>query len=36
MIGPPMALYHDPEYKERDWDIEVVMPLSEAIDRVKA
>ncbi len=32
MIGPPMALYHDPEYKERDWDIEVVMPLSEAID----
>ena len=32
MIGPPMALYHDPEFKERDWDIEVVMPLSEAID----
>jgi effector-binding domain-containing protein len=29
MIGPPMALYHDPEFKERDWDIEVVMPLSE-------
>ena len=27
MIGPPMALYHDPEYKERDWDIEVVMPI---------
>jgi DNA-binding transcriptional MerR regulator len=27
MIGPPMALYHDPEFKERDWDIEVVMPL---------
>src|SRR5215210_8612637 len=27
MIGPPMALYHDPEFKERDWDIEVVIPL---------
>ena len=27
MIGPPMALYHDPEFKERDWDIEVVMPI---------
>ena len=27
MIGPPMALYHDPEFRERDWDIEVVMPL---------
>jgi DNA-binding transcriptional MerR regulator len=32
MIGPPMAIYHDPEFKERDWDIEVVMPISEAID----
>jgi DNA-binding transcriptional MerR regulator len=32
MIGPPMAIYHDPEFKEQDWDIEVVMPLSEAID----
>lgn len=31
MIGPPMAIYHDPEFKERDWDIEVVMPLSEEI-----
>ena len=28
MSGPPMAIYHDPEFKERDWDIEVVMPLS--------
>src|SRR6266545_5034548 len=27
MIGPLMALYHDPEFKERDWDIEVVMPI---------
>ena len=31
MIGPPMAIYHDKEFKERDWDIEVVMPLSEEI-----
>ena len=31
MTGPPMAIYHDPEFKERDWDIEVVMPLSEEI-----
>jgi DNA-binding transcriptional MerR regulator len=29
MMGPPMAIYHDPEFKERDWDIEVVMPLNE-------
>ena len=27
MKGPPMALYHDPDFRERDWDIEVVMPL---------
>jgi effector-binding domain-containing protein len=26
MIGPPQAIYHDPEFKERDWDIEVCMP----------
>ena len=32
MIGPPMAIYHDPESKERDWDIEVVMPLGEPIE----
>jgi len=31
MIGPPMALYHDPEFKERDWDIEVVMPIVEQL-----
>ena len=31
MIGPPMAIYHDPEFKERDWDIEVVMPLGEDV-----
>jgi DNA-binding transcriptional MerR regulator len=27
MIGPPMAVYHDGEFKERDWDIEVCMPI---------
>jgi effector-binding domain-containing protein len=27
MIGPPMAVYHDREFKERDWDIEVCMPI---------
>lgn len=31
MIGPPMAIYHDKEFQEHDWDIEVVMPLSEEI-----
>lgn len=29
MIGTPMAIYHDPESKERDWDIEVCMPIAE-------
>ena len=27
MIGPPFAIYHDPEHRERDWDIEVCMPI---------
>src|SRR6266508_1356516 len=27
MIGPPMAIYHDKEFQERDWDIEVCMPI---------
>ena len=27
MIGPPMAIYHDGEFQERDWDIEVCMPI---------
>jgi DNA-binding transcriptional MerR regulator len=27
MIGPPMAIYHDGEFKEHDWDIEVCMPI---------
>ncbi|HJR82232.1 MAG TPA: MerR family transcriptional regulator [Anaerolineales bacterium] len=29
MIGPPMAIYHDKEFRERDWDIEVVMPIDD-------
>jgi DNA-binding transcriptional MerR regulator len=29
MMGPPMALYHDPDFRERDWDIEVCMPVAE-------
>lgn len=28
MIGPPQALYHDPDFRERDWDIEVCMPIN--------
>ena len=31
MIGPPMAIYHDKEFKERDWDIEVSMPITDEI-----
>ncbi|HSB00114.1 MAG TPA: GyrI-like domain-containing protein, partial [Anaerolineales bacterium] len=31
MKGPPMALYHDPDFKESDWDIEVCMPLAESL-----
>lgn len=31
MIGPPFAIYHDPESKERDWDIEVCMPFAEEL-----
>ncbi len=29
VIGPPQAVYHDGEFKERDWDIEVCMPINE-------
>jgi len=29
MIGPPMAIYHDQEFKERDWNIEVCMPITD-------
>lgn len=28
MVGTPMAIYHDPEFKEIDWDIEVCMPIA--------
>jgi len=31
MIGPPMALYHDEGPQERDWDIEVCMPIVDEI-----
>lgn len=31
MIGPPMAIYHDSEAKERDWDIEVCMPIIDSM-----
>lgn len=31
MIGPPTAIYHDPEFKERDWDIEVCMPIADEL-----
>ncbi len=26
--GPPLALYHDPEFRERDADVEVAVPLA--------
>ena len=26
--GPCLTIYHDPEYKERDWDVEVCEPLA--------
>ena len=31
MTGQPMAIYHDPEFKERDWDIEVCLPIAEKL-----
>jgi effector-binding domain-containing protein len=34
MIGPPMAIYHDPEFKEHNWDIEVVMPITDDLSPV--
>jgi DNA-binding transcriptional MerR regulator len=30
-MGPCLSLYHDDEYKERDWDIEVCEPLAEDV-----
>jgi DNA-binding transcriptional MerR regulator len=32
MIGTPMAIYHDPEHRERDWDIEVCMPIADDLN----
>ena len=29
MMGPPMAIYHDPDARERDWDIEVCIPIED-------
>ena len=31
-VGTCFALYHDDEYRERDWDIEVCEPLVDALD----
>ncbi len=30
-MGPCLSLYHDDEYKERDWDIEVCEPIAEDV-----
>lgn len=29
--GPCLTIYHDPEYKERDWDLEVCEPLAASV-----
>ena len=29
--GPPMAIYYDPEYRERDADVEAAVPVSEPV-----
>src|SRR5918996_5767471 len=31
MMGTPMVIYHDKEFKERDWDIEVCLPVTDEI-----
>lgn len=31
MVGAPMAIYHDPDFREREWDIEVALPLAEPV-----
>ena len=36
--GPPFAIYHDMEYRERDVDVEVAVPITgslAATDRIK-
>jgi len=38
MAGPPFAIYHDPDFREQNWDIEVCQPIIEPVsssDRVK-
>ncbi|MBL8092653.1 MAG: MerR family transcriptional regulator [Anaerolineales bacterium] len=38
MAGAPFAIYHDPDFREKDWDIEVCQPVVEAVpssDKVK-
>jgi len=30
-VGPCFTLYHDPEYKERDWDVEVCEQISDEL-----
>ena len=35
MVGTPFAIYHDPEFKERDWDIEVCMPVADELPPAK-
>ena len=30
--GPPFILYHDPEFKEEDIDVEVAVPVSEPVE----
>jgi effector-binding domain-containing protein len=32
MAGPVMAIYHDPEYKEKDVDVEVAIPITGRIE----
>lgn len=31
MAGAPFAIYHDPDFREKDWDIEVCQPIFEAV-----
>jgi DNA-binding transcriptional MerR regulator/predicted transcriptional regulator YdeE len=37
-VGPPMSIYHDPEYRERDVDVEAAVPIAGTVpegERVK-